>query len=51
MASSSDAWLKAGRETDHGDLRLMRGRRLVVKLVESFSERMVPVFVEQLDSL
>src|SRR6201987_251363 len=31
--------------------QLMRGRKLVVQLVETFSEKMVPVFVEKLDSL
>lgn len=47
----SDAWLKAGREANDGNPQLMRGRKLVVQLVESFSEKMVPVFVEKLDSL
>ena len=47
----SDPWLKAGREASDGDPQLMRGRKLVVQLVESFSEKMVPVFVEKLDSL
>ncbi|WP_284947282.1 malonate decarboxylase subunit alpha [Acidisoma cladoniae] len=47
----SDPWLKAGREATDGDQRLMRGRKLVVQLVETFSEKMVPVFVEKLDSL
>jgi malonate decarboxylase alpha subunit len=47
----SEPWLKAGREATDGHPRLMRGRKLVVQLVESFSEKMVPVFVEKLDSL
>ena len=47
----SEPWLKAGREAGDGDARLMRGRKLVVQLVESFSEKMVPVFVEKLDGL
>jgi malonate decarboxylase alpha subunit len=47
----SEPWLKAGREAMDGHPRLMRGRKLVVQLVESFSEKMVPVFVEKLDSL
>ena len=47
----SEPWLKAGREAGDGDPRLMRGRKLVVQLVESFSDKMVPVFVEKLDSL
>jgi malonate decarboxylase alpha subunit len=29
----------------------MRGRKLVVQLVETFSDKMVPVFVEKLDSI
>jgi malonate decarboxylase alpha subunit len=45
------AWLKAGREAVDGHPQLMRGRKLVVQLVETFSEKMVPVFVEKLDSL
>ncbi len=47
----SDPWLKAGREANDVSPRLTRGRKLVVQLVESFSEKMVPVFVERLDSL
>jgi malonate decarboxylase alpha subunit len=47
----SDPWLKAGREATDGDPRMMRGRKLVVQLVETFSEKMVPVFVEALDSI
>jgi malonate decarboxylase alpha subunit len=30
---------------------VMRGRKLVVQIVETFSEKMVPAFVERLDSL
>jgi malonate decarboxylase alpha subunit len=47
----SEPWLKAGREAVDGDRRLKRGRKLIVQLVESFSEKTVPVFVEKLDSL
>ena len=47
----SEPWLKAGREASDGHPHLARGRKLVVQLVESFSEKMVPVFVEKLDSL
>src|SRR5271163_852221 len=47
----SDPWLKAGREASDGDASLARGRKLVVQLVESFGEKMVPVFVEKLDSI
>jgi malonate decarboxylase alpha subunit len=48
---ASEPWLKAGREADDGDPRLMRGRKLVVQLVETFSEKTVPVFVEKLDAI
>jgi len=47
----SEPWLKAGCEAGDGHPQLVRGRKLVVQLVESFSEKMVPVFVEKLDSL
>jgi malonate decarboxylase alpha subunit len=47
----SDPWLKAGREAVEGHPPIVRGRKLVVQLVETFSEKMVPVFVEKLDSL
>jgi malonate decarboxylase alpha subunit len=48
---SSEPWLRAGREAVDSPSPLMRGRKLVVQLVETFSEKMVPVFVEKLDSL
>jgi malonate decarboxylase alpha subunit len=48
---SSGPWLKAGREAVDGHPPAMRGRKLVVQLVETFSEKMVPAFVEKLDSL
>jgi malonate decarboxylase alpha subunit len=48
---SSGPWLKAGREAVDGHPPTMRGRKLVVQLVETFSEKMVPAFVEKLDSL
>jgi malonate decarboxylase alpha subunit len=47
----SEPWLKAGREAAVGDPRLMRGRKLIVQLVESFSEKTLPAFVERLDCL
>jgi malonate decarboxylase alpha subunit len=47
----SEPWLKAGREAAGGASPLARGRKLVVQLVETFSEKMVPVFVEKLDSI
>ena len=46
---STEPWLKAGREATDGNPQLVRGRKLVVQLVETFSEKMVPVFVEKLD--
>jgi malonate decarboxylase alpha subunit len=48
----SDAWMKAGREGPIvGDPALMRGRKLVVQLVETFGDKLVPTFVEKLDAL
>ncbi len=47
----SDAWLKAGREASDGAPSLVRGRKLVVQMVETFGDRMVPAFVETLDSI
>jgi malonate decarboxylase alpha subunit len=46
---STEPWLKARREASDGNSPLVRGRKLVVQLVETFSEKMVPVFVEKLD--
>ena len=48
---ASDAWLKAGREASDGNSSLMRGRKLVVQIVETFGDKMAPSFVETLDSL
>jgi malonate decarboxylase alpha subunit len=45
------AWLKAGREASEGDSKLMRGRKLVVQILETFGEKMTPNFVETLDSV
>ncbi|MBY3307700.1 malonate decarboxylase subunit alpha [Rhizobium laguerreae] len=45
---ASPAWLKAGREAATG--LMPRGRKLVVQIVESFREHMVPAFVERLDA-
>lgn len=48
----SDTWMKAGREAGgEGDPALRRGRKLVVQLVETFGEKLVPAFVEKLDAL
>jgi len=45
---ASLAWLKAGREA-YGP-KAIRGRKLVVQMVETFREHMAPVFVEELDA-
>jgi malonate decarboxylase alpha subunit len=45
------AWLKAGREASDGATKLMRGRKLVVQILETFGEKMKPNFVETLDSV
>ncbi|MBL0283742.1 MAG: malonate decarboxylase subunit alpha [Zoogloea sp.] len=45
---ASPAWLKAGREAGGPDA--IRGRKLVVQMVETFREHMAPVFVEELDA-
>ncbi|GJD81214.1 malonate decarboxylase subunit alpha [Methylobacterium gregans] len=48
----SDTWMKAGREAQiTGDPMLMRGRKLVVQLVETFGDKLVPTFVERLDAM
>jgi len=49
---ASASWLKAGREAKRdGDSKLMRGRKLVVQLLETFGEKMAPTFVESLDAI
>ena len=48
---ASDSWLKAGREASDADPSLVRGRKLVVQLVETVGEKMVPAFVEKLSSI
>ncbi len=45
------AWLKAGREASDGQTTLIRGRKLVVQILETFGEKMKPNFVETLDSV
>jgi malonate decarboxylase alpha subunit len=47
----SDAWLKAGSEASDGHPQLVRGRKLVVQIVETFSDKMTPTFVETLDAV
>jgi malonate decarboxylase alpha subunit len=48
---ASAPWLKAGREATDAHSQLVRGRKLVVQMVETFSEKTTPTFVEKLDSL
>jgi malonate decarboxylase alpha subunit len=45
------AWLKAGREAADGSAKLIRGRKLVVQILETFGEKNKPNFVETLDSV
>lgn len=48
---TSDAWLKAGYEAAGAEGPLVRGRKLVVQMVETFGDGMKPAFVEELDSI
>jgi malonate decarboxylase alpha subunit len=48
----SEPWLKAGADADPDTAAgLRRGRKLVVQIGETFGEKNVPLFVEQLDAL
>ncbi|UGY17409.1 malonate decarboxylase subunit alpha [Bradyrhizobium septentrionale] len=48
----SEPWLKAGAEAaPDSSPALRRGRKLVVQIGETFGDRNVPLFVEQLDAL
>jgi malonate decarboxylase alpha subunit len=47
---ASPAWLKAGREARDGRMKMPRGQKLVVQMVETFREHMQPAFVEKLDA-
>jgi malonate decarboxylase alpha subunit len=48
----SEPWLKAGLEADpDSPAALRRGRKLVVQIGETFGDKNVPMFVEQLDAL
>jgi malonate decarboxylase alpha subunit len=47
----SAPWLKAGREAAQTDGGVIRGRKLVVQILETFGANMTPRFVEELDSL
>jgi malonate decarboxylase alpha subunit len=44
-------WLKAGREASDERTKLIRGRKLVVQILETFGEKLKPNFVETLDSV
>lgn len=46
----SEAWIKAGRESNHTPGSMPRGRKLVVQMVETFREHMAPAFVDRLDA-
>jgi malonate decarboxylase alpha subunit len=48
----SEPWLMAGAEADSATpAALRRGRKLVVQIGETFGDKNVPLFVEQLDAL
>ncbi|MBV9671779.1 MAG: malonate decarboxylase subunit alpha [Verrucomicrobia bacterium] len=47
----SSPWLKAGRELTDRPANIMRGRKLVVQLLETFGEKMMPAFVDKLASV
>jgi len=48
----SAPWLQAGKEADpDGPAPLRRGRKLVVQIGETFGDKNVPLFVENLDAL
>ena len=48
----SAPWLQAGKEADpDGPAPLRRGRKLVVQIGETFGDKNVPMFVENLDAL
>ncbi len=48
----SEPWMKGAAEAGGaGDPLLRRGRKLVVQLVETFGDKMVPTFVEELDAV
>ncbi len=48
---ATEPWLKAGREAATGNPQMVRGRKLVVQIVETFADKMGSTFVEKLDSL
>lgn len=49
---SSETWLQAGREyAETQNIPLIKGRKLVVQMVETFQSAGQPTFVEELDAL
>jgi malonate decarboxylase alpha subunit len=47
----SPSWLKAGRQASDGGSEIIRGRKLVVQMLETFGDKMVANFVEKLASI
>jgi len=47
---ASPSWLLAGQEASRDPHRMPRGRKLVVQLVQTFSDPTSPTFVERLDA-
>lgn len=47
---ASPSWLLAGQEVSRGTERMPRGRKLVVQIVQTFSNPTTPTFVERLDA-
>jgi malonate decarboxylase alpha subunit len=48
---TSNAWLKAGCQASEAHPGMARGRKLVVQLLETFGDKLVPAFVEELASV
>ncbi len=48
---NSNSWLAAGAEALGGSRAPLRGRKLVVQIVETFQSNMIPTFVEELDAV
>jgi len=47
---ASQSWLMAGQEASRDAERMPRGRKLVVQIVQTFSNPTMPTFVERLDA-
>lgn len=47
---ASQSWLMAGQEASRDAERMPRGRKLVVQIVQTFSNPTTPTFVERLDA-